>query len=522
MSGKRFIHIVGSTQSHNVNVPANITSSPSNPVAEGETVTLTVAPPSGYRLKDGTLKAEGAAGQLTKTGENTYTFTMGTSDVNVSAEFEPSGYAITVTVTPTEGGTVIPGKTTAREGEVIELEVTPNTNGGYVLDTLTATDNEGNIQVTRSNERTSGFSLYTFTVRKSNVRVEAKFIRPLPHQINILPSAPAAGGTVTSDKPDNTAMTNEQVTLRVTPDSNSGYVLKALSVKDGAGKDVPCTPIGSNTTYTFTEYSFSMPDSEVSVQAEFGIARLVNLPRQVEHGTVSSDKQPTAYVGETVTLTVEAESGYQLKADFPKVAKADGTPVTLTKAGENTYTFVMENSDVTVSAEFEAGKREVTVTYAPGEGTGSSTTKTEQLPLKLPGNPGFTPPAGKSFDGWTLPDGRFYAAGFELNELADNSTLTAHYKTPGGGGGCYVATAVYGSYDCPEVWTLRRFRDNVLAETWYGRLFIKLYYALSPTAVKLFGDADWFQNFWRGKLDSMVSNLQAEGFESTPYQDMDW
>ena len=26
-------------------------------------------------------------------------------------------------------------------------------------------------------------------------------------------------------------------------------------------------------------------------------------------------------------------------------------------------------------------------------------------------------------------------------------------------GACYVATAVYGSYDCPEVWTLRRFRD---------------------------------------------------------------
>ena len=31
--------------------------------------------------------------------------------------------------------------------------------------------------------------------------------------------------------------------------------------------------------------------------------------------------------------------------------------------------------------------------------------------------------------------------------------------------GCYVATCVYGSYDCPQVWTLRRFRDNTLAET---------------------------------------------------------
>ena len=24
-------------------------------------------------------------------------------------------------------------------------------------------------------------------------------------------------------------------------------------------------------------------------------------------------------------------------------------------------------------------------------------------------------------------------------------------------GGCYIATAVYGSYDCPQVWTLQRF-----------------------------------------------------------------
>ena len=55
-------------------------------------------------------------------------------------------------------------------------------------------------------------------------------------------------------------------------------------------------------------------------------------------------------------------------------------------------------------------------------------------------------------------------------------------------GGCYVATAVYGSYDCPQVWTLRRYRDYTLAETWLGRLFILLYYAISPTLVKWFGE----------------------------------
>ena len=89
-------------------------------------------------------------------------------------------------------------------------------------------------------------------------------------------------------------------------------------------------------------------------------------------------------------------------------------------------------------------------------------------------------------------------------------------------GGCYVATAVYGSYDCPEVWTLRRYRDYTLAETWYGRAFIKTYYAISPTLVKWFGHTEWFKNMWKGKLDRMVSELQAEGVESTPYEDRTW
>lgn len=89
-------------------------------------------------------------------------------------------------------------------------------------------------------------------------------------------------------------------------------------------------------------------------------------------------------------------------------------------------------------------------------------------------------------------------------------------------GGCYVATAVYGSYDCPQVWTLRRFRDYTLAETWYGRAFIRTYYAISPTLVKWFGHTEWFKKMWKGKLDRMVANLNANGVEDTPYKDKQW
>ena len=89
-------------------------------------------------------------------------------------------------------------------------------------------------------------------------------------------------------------------------------------------------------------------------------------------------------------------------------------------------------------------------------------------------------------------------------------------------GGCYVATCVYGSYDCPEVWTLRRYRDNTLGATWYGRVFVRLYYAISPTLVKWFGKTRWFKRLWRGKLDRMVAKLQSHGVESTPYNDKNW
>lgn len=88
--------------------------------------------------------------------------------------------------------------------------------------------------------------------------------------------------------------------------------------------------------------------------------------------------------------------------------------------------------------------------------------------------------------------------------------------------GCYVATCVYGSYDCPQVWTLRRFRDNTLGSTWYGRAFIRTYYTISPMIVKWFGNTAWFKKMWRGTLDRMVKKLEANGVENTPYKDKKW
>lgn len=98
----------------------------------------------------------------------------------------------------------------------------------------------------------------------------------------------------------------------------------------------------------------------------------------------------------------------------------------------------------------------------------------------------------------------------------------ANPSTPQKSGGCYIATAVYGSYDCPEVWTLRRFRDYSLAETWYGKLFILAYYAISPTLVRLFGKCKWFNNLWKPILGRMVNKLRFSGYADTPYNDREF
>ncbi len=53
------------------------------------------------------------------------------------------------------------------------------------------------------------------------------------------------------------------------------------------------------------------------------------------------------------------------------------------------------------------------------------------------------------------------------------------YKEAGGkekGGFCFIATAAFEGYDTPEVLTLRRFRDDVLARYELGIAFISLYY----------------------------------------------
>ncbi|MFZ4856113.1 MAG: CFI-box-CTERM domain-containing protein [Desulfuromonadaceae bacterium] len=76
------------------------------------------------------------------------------------------------------------------------------------------------------------------------------------------------------------------------------------------------------------------------------------------------------------------------------------------------------------------------------------------------------------------------------------------------GGGCYVATMVYGSYDAPQVVILRKYRDTVLSNYPIGRAFIKFYYKYSPLFVERFKNHKTIHKIAKSLLDSIIRRLE--------------
>lgn len=76
--------------------------------------------------------------------------------------------------------------------------------------------------------------------------------------------------------------------------------------------------------------------------------------------------------------------------------------------------------------------------------------------------------------------------------------------------GCYIATMVYGDYDEPQVMVLREFRDKVLRNSAFGRLFIRFYYRYSPTWVEHLKDKKRVNAVIRSILDKFISIYKHE------------
>jgi len=78
------------------------------------------------------------------------------------------------------------------------------------------------------------------------------------------------------------------------------------------------------------------------------------------------------------------------------------------------------------------------------------------------------------------------------------------------GGGCYIATMVYGNYNHPQVIVLRNYRDESLLNNVFGRLFVQIYYFVSPIFVSLLKDNKKINLLIKRILDKRINLLRQK------------
>lgn len=90
---------------------------------------------------------------------------------------------------------------------------------------------------------------------------------------------------------------------------------------------------------------------------------------------------------------------------------------------------------------------------------------------------------------------------------SNTSSHQTHNTGSSSNGGCYIATMAYGSYSHPKVMVLRWYRDNVLQKDFLGRLFIRVYYYISPKLVVVLKGHEAINKVIRNILDKQVQRI---------------
>ena len=75
-------------------------------------------------------------------------------------------------------------------------------------------------------------------------------------------------------------------------------------------------------------------------------------------------------------------------------------------------------------------------------------------------------------------------------------------------GGCYIATMAYGDYDNPQVLILRKYRDEKLSKSAFGRWFIKTYYHYSPKLVEQLKNSKRTNSAIRSTLNLIIKLIK--------------
>jgi uncharacterized repeat protein (TIGR01451 family) len=107
------------------------------------------------------------------------------------------------------------------------------------------------------------------------------------------------------------------------------------------------------------------------------------------------------------------------------------------------------------------------------------------------------------------PENNTYTRWVQLNPHVRDAACDVPARGPnwdfgGAGGGCFIATASYGSEWHPHVQTLRDFRDSVLMKSAWGRKLVEFYYRYSPEIACYISERDSMRTVTRWLLTPAV------------------
>ncbi|MHB8908690.1 MAG: CFI-box-CTERM domain-containing protein [Syntrophales bacterium] len=273
---------------------------------------------------------------------------------------------------------------------------------------------------------------------------------------------------------------------------------------DPAGAEVYFTNFSSNTLSFFdtTSNTFSSPNIGVGTnpigvspsldEAFIYVVSSVDGTVSVIDNATNTEKPPRIRVGTAPYALGSFVAPFgttvpTVTSTKPANATADASLGTTIQA---TFSDIMDATTINTSTFFMSGSVTGTVTYDSG-------TKTAQFkPLKnLEKNTTYTV---------TLTTGIRNSLG---NALASNYTWN-FTTSEDSGGSCFIATAVYGSYDDAHVRILRTFRDRYLLPNAWGSAVVAVYYQYSPPVAAFIREHDSLRTPIRWLLAPVVYFVQ--------------
>lgn len=296
-----------------------VTSGKATAIAEGAGYTVSVTPPDGKVVDTFTVGGE----NQTLSG-NTYTGTMGTSDVTISVKFKEdfsTGYYLKGNLDGIDwdGVEFIKEDSSSTIGYVtltLPADTTYAGNNGngtgfkvygndtwYGIDSTTITSNKNTITMGSGGNcglKTTVAGEYKFAFNTNTKELTVTYPNPTSHNIAY---SNDGNGNFTDSVSE--AVTGSSVEVK--PNPNDGYVLDTLKYNDGTEHTISMTD---------GVYKFTMPNSDVTVSATFKLKSYTITANAsgAPDNTNIEVSSATATINDIVTLTAPDVEGYTFQS----------------------------------------------------------------------------------------------------------------------------------------------------------------------------------------------------------------